>query len=107
MVNAVRPLKQSYRETQIVRDSSIVHFLRRNYLPLRLAIMKFIMSCLLTLHMLNPKFGQDCSVVLEKYMLSDDDGRQPTAIGHLRDSSDLYITAFFAWYKILNLLFCL
>ena len=28
-------------------------------------------------------------VVLERKMLTDDDGRQPTAIGHLSDSGDL------------------
>ena len=48
--------------------------------------MKFTNTCLL--HMLHTKFKSGPGVSEEK-MLTDDDGRQPIAIGHLSDSGNL------------------
>ena len=42
-----------------LRNTSILHFLPQNYLPFGWGIMKFTISCLLTLQMLHTKFGQD------------------------------------------------
>ena len=50
--------------------------------------MKFTISCLLTIRCYIPNFVKIGPVVLEK-VLTDDDGRQPIAIGHLRYSGDL------------------
>ena len=41
------------------KNKSFFHFLPQNYLTLGWGVMKFTISCLLTLKMLNSKFGQD------------------------------------------------
>ena len=41
------------------RNTSIFHFLPQNYLPFEWGVMKFTISRLLTLKMLQTKFGQD------------------------------------------------
>ena len=56
--------------------------------------MKLTISCLLTLQMLHTKFGKDWpSSSWEEDVnarhTTDDDGRQPIAIGHLSYSADL------------------
>ena len=45
------------REEDIWRNTSILHFLPQNYLSLGRGVMKFTISCLLTLQMLHTKFG--------------------------------------------------
>ena len=59
--------------------------------------MKFTISCLLTLQMLHTKFGKDWPSSsweedVNARRTTDDDGRQPRAIGHLSDSGDLNIS---------------
>ena len=52
--------------------------------------MKFTISCLLTLQMLHTNLVKIGPVVHENMLtVTDDDGRQPIAIGHLSDSGDL------------------
>ena len=72
-------------EEDFLRNIAILHFLPQNYLPFGWGVMKFTISCLLSLMMLHTKFGK----VSEEKMLTDDDGRQPIAIGHPSDSGDL------------------
>ena len=47
------------REEDFLRNTSILHFLPQNYLRFMWGVMKFIISCLLTLQMLHTKFGYD------------------------------------------------
>ena len=49
----------SSREEDFLRNTAILHFLPQNYLPLGWGVMKFTISCLLTLQMLDTKFGLD------------------------------------------------
>ena len=42
-----------------LRNASILNFLHQNYLPVGKGGMKFTISCLLTLQMLDTKSGQD------------------------------------------------
>ena len=56
--------------------------------PLWVGVMKFTISCLLTLQMLHTKFGLDSPSSsweedVNTWQTTDDDGRQPIAIGHL------------------------
>ena len=46
-------------EEDFLRNTSILHILPQNYLPLGVGVMKFIISFLLTLQMLHTKFDQD------------------------------------------------
>ena len=47
------------REEDFLRNTSILHFSPQNYLPLGVGVMKFKISCLLTLQMLQTKFDLD------------------------------------------------
>ena len=47
------------REKDFLRNTPILHFLPKNYLPLGWGAMKFIIFCLPSLQMLHNKFGQD------------------------------------------------
>ena len=83
-------------EEDFLRNTSILNFLPQNYLPFGWGVMKFTISCLLTLQMLHTKFGKDWPSSfwgedVNAQPTTDDDGRQPIAIGHLSDSGDLKI----------------
>ena len=45
------------REEDFLINTSILHFLPQNYLPLGVGVMKFTIFCFLTLQMLQTKFG--------------------------------------------------
>ena len=47
------------REEDFLGNASIFNFLLQNYLPLGVGVMKFSISCLLTLQMLHTKRGLD------------------------------------------------
>ena len=84
------------REEDFWRNTSILHFLSPNYLPYGWRVMKFTISGLLPLIMLHTKFGKDWPSSfwgedVNVRRTTDDDGRQPIAIGHLSDSVDLKI----------------
>ena len=82
------------REEDFWRNTSILHFLSQNYIPLGWGSwnLQFLVSlpygcCIPNLVKIGP-------VVLEKMLThdertKDDDGRQPRAIGHLSYSDDL------------------
>ena len=70
------------REEDFVRNTSVLHFLPQNYLPLGVGVMKFIISFLLTLQMLHTKFDQDWHSSsgeedVNAQHTTDDNGRQP------------------------------
>ena len=82
------------REEDFLRNIAILHFLPQNYLPFGLGVMKFTISGLLPLMMLHTKFGKDWPSSfweedVNAWRTTDDDGRQPIAIGHLSHSGDL------------------
>ena len=75
---------------RILKNTSILHFLLQNYLPLGWGTIEYTISYFLTLQMLHTKFGQGWpSSFWEENVnwqrTKHDDGRQPIAIGHLSD----------------------
>ena len=72
----------------LLTNTSTFDFSPPNYLPLE-RVMEFSISCLLPYKCYRPNIVKISPIVLEKTMLTDDDGRQPITIGHLSDSGDL------------------
>ena len=77
-------------------NTSILHILPQNYLPLGWRVMKLTSSCLLTLLTLPTKFNKDWpnsswEEDVNGRRTTHDHGRQPIARGHLSDSADIKI----------------
>ena len=84
------------REENFLRNTSILHFLPQNYLPLGVGVMTFTISCLLTIQILHTKFDKywpNSSWEEDVYArrTTYDDGRQPIARVHLSYKGDLKI----------------
>ena len=82
------------REENVLRNTSILLCLPPYYLPLKVGVMKLTISCLLTLQLLHTKFGSywpssSSEEDVNARRTTDDDGRQPIAIGHLSYSGEL------------------
>ena len=75
-----------------LRNTSIFHFLPQNYLPFEWGVMKFTIFRLLTLKMLQTKFGQDWPCISwEEDVTAWRTTTDPNPIGHLSDLGDLKI----------------
>ena len=85
------------REEDFWRNTSILQFLTSKWhVPLVLVVKKFLISCLLTLQMLNSKFDKDwsnssCEKHVNARLTTDDDGGQPIAVCYQGESGDLII----------------
>ena len=75
-------------------NTAVLHFLPQNFLPIWRGVVKLKISSFITLQMLHAKFGKDWPSTsweedVNARRTTDDDERQPIAIGHLSDSGDL------------------
>ena len=77
------------REEDLLRNTSILHFLLQNYLPFGWGVMKFTIYCLLTLRILHTKTSigiLELMLMHKAQGMMDVDRCQPTAIGHLNEA---------------------